>query len=305
MENLKLLRIINDTVYYKNSQGEVKTQPLYTFPKHKIFGEFSIKDQSAIETHLMFDGFYVTTTKFGNRIIIPNQRQNYLFLFAAVFFLTILMSAFTSVRYIQMGDVNLYGNFLFFPLAFACTDVINELYGYPCTRSIIYTVAKLLLFIAGGLAITFNLSGTLGDGSSDHVFINLLAHIPKLLGIWAIALWCSDLLNAYVFDRMKRRLQGRSLWLRSMISSFIAHFVFSPLVIICEVIIGMLEIPAHQILELLYSGHLVKIAYAVCSLPIIYLAVYIVKQRENEYAVLMGIPIQDGHVATYHEYWQR
>ena len=77
---------------------------------------------------------------------MPNKRQELYFLFIVLFAVpSMLMTVFTSIRYIQIGNINLYGAFLFFPLAFACTDIINELYGYNRVRNVIYATTIVFL----------------------------------------------------------------------------------------------------------------------------------------------------------------
>ena len=48
---------------------------------------------------------------------------------------------------------------------------------------------------------------------------------------------------------------------------------------------GMLDISTSKIFELLCSDHFVKMLYVLCSLPLIYGAVYFVKQKEHEHAL--------------------
>ena len=170
----------------------------------------------------------------------------------------------------------------FFPLAFACTDIINELYGYNRVRNVIKATAIVFMIMGGLLKITFNLNGTLTHGESDAILLELLKDIPMLIIICACTLLISDSINAYIFHKIRGYLRGRALWLRSIVSTFIAHFFNSIIVMIWIIQVGILDLPINNVIKTLYSGHLVKMLYAICSLPLIYGAVYFVKFKENE-----------------------
>ena len=109
------------------------------------------------------------------------------------------------------------GSFLFFPLVFACTDIINELYGYQRVKRVIYSSAVCMLAIATLMTISLNLSGTV-NGGSDTDFINMYKDVPVILVSYAMSFLIADSLNAYLFHKIKSLLSGKALWLRSMTS---------------------------------------------------------------------------------------
>lgn len=284
MKRFKLLKIRDNDVFYADEEQMPQSANLYSMADQEILRYFSIEDQEIINNAAADDGFYVAISKTGERMLVPYKRQNYIFFFIAVFTLSIIMSIFTCIRYIQVGNVTLYGAFLFFPLAFASTDIINELYGYNRVRSVISTTSLALMIMGGLMAITINLNGTLPNGESDADLLKYFQDIPKFIVLDAFILLVTDSLNAYLFHKMRGYLQGKALWLRSIISTFIAHFFHSIILMICVIQMGIIDLPLSKVIDVLYSGHLVKMLYAICSLPFIYGAVYFVKQKEVEEA---------------------
>lgn len=303
MAAFKLIQICNDSVYYKTlhaPDGKAEPKPetvqqahLYTLADAPLLEHFSLSDQEVIVHSALHDGYSIGVLQTGESILVPNKRLDYLYFFLAVFGLAILMSILTSIRYIHLGNTTVYGNFLFFPLAFACTDIMNELYGYKRVRNVIYSVSLALIVIALLLHITFNVTGVLASGDSDSRFIGLFNSIPLVALLYAFSLLISDSANAYLFHRIKHKLQGQALWLRSIISTFSAHFLYSSILVYIEVVIGIIDIPVSTAIDIVLSGHLVKMLYALCSLPLIYAAVFWVKHKDKEHALTYGRPCPD------------
>lgn len=285
-DQFKLIRIVNDTVYYFDTLQELELQAyLYTLPETRMIWQFSMEDKEIITNAAIDDGFYTQSQDKGVYKLKAHKRQHYIFFFFAIFSFSILMSLFTCIRYVHIGDATLYGSFLFFPLTFACTDIINEIYGYARVRSIIYTSAIALILMAALMAMTMGFNGTLTNGADDAPYHDLLGDIPVLMVINALVLLMTDSLNAYLFHRIKERLRGDALWLRSLVSTFIGNFFHSVLVMYFIAALGIVDLSRDKMLDILCSGHLIKMLYALACLPLIYFCVYIVHQHESRHPV--------------------
>lgn len=282
IKKLKLITIRDDEVFFTDTDLLLQRSPLDSFSNGDIMRHFSIEDQEIINNATVDDGVYIGVSNTGKRMLVPYKRHNYIFFFVAIFTLSIIMTVFNCIRYIQVGNTTLYGAFLFFPLAFASTDIINELYGYNRVRVIIQTTVLALIIMGALMAISLMLNGTLTNGESDAPFRALLGNIPLLIILSAFTLFVSDSINAFIYHKIRSYLQGKALWLRSIISTFIAHFINSIIIMFLVIQTGILDLPLNKVLDVLFSGHWVKMIYAICSLPFIYAAVNFVKNKEKE-----------------------
>ena len=102
---------------------------------------FSAEDQEIINNAAVKQA---VAQYFKRPTLVPYKRQKIFYWLTY----SIMVSVFTAIRHIQIGDITLYGNLPFFPLAFACTDIINELYGVNNVTFItLYTTTIVFLIM--------------------------------------------------------------------------------------------------------------------------------------------------------------
>lgn len=111
------------------------------------------------------------------------------------------------------------------PLLFTITDVVNEVYGKKRARSlvrigltiVVLQVLAALLFTALPASSRFA-----GSESAYDAIIGTSIRFG-LAGIAAFA--AAELLDVYVFSKIRERLGKSKLWLRNNASNFISQFV--------------------------------------------------------------------------------
>ena len=111
------------------------------------------------------------------------------------------------------------------PLLFTITDVVNEVYGRKRARSlvriglviVVLQVLAALLFTALPASLRFMPS----EGAYDAVVGTSIRF--GLAGIAAFA--ASELLDVFVFSKLRQRLGKSKLWLRNNASNFVSQFV--------------------------------------------------------------------------------
>ena len=150
-------------------------------------------------------------TRTDEKILVSLMRERYLPIFVVMFTASIFVSVFMSLRVVHFDGLTVSGAFLFFPLIFACTDIINELYGYNRVKRVIYAASGCMLIMAALMVLNFQFSGSL-YGESDQPFLTLHKKIPVILVACAVSLLIADTLNAYLFQKIKHIMCRKALW---------------------------------------------------------------------------------------------
>lgn len=159
------------------------------------------------------------------------------------------------------------GNVLF-GTAFLCTDILNELYGYKASRKGVfiglYAICSFLALSQLGLRfIPSDLD--MVDGSMQVLF----ALSPRTCLASVSMFLCSNLLDVWLFQRLKQATDGRMLWLRNnaatCISQVTENFFFF------LIAFGGIFTFA-DILTLTLCCSVIEIIVAICDTPFLYLA---------------------------------
>lgn len=174
-----------------------------------------------------------------------------------------------------------------YPITFLITDIISEVYGKRkanqiVTIGIFASFFSMLIVFVSGIVPATNWSPV-----SDTLF-------NKVFGATAIAVLASMLaylfaqyIDIQLFHFWKRLTKGKHLWLRNNFSTFLSQFVdtFTVLILLCS--FGKIEWKLFS--SLLLSGFLFKVLIAALDTPLLYLAVYVFR---NRFDLAMGEEIE-------------
>ena len=127
------------------------------------------------------------------------------------------------------------------PLEFVMTDIVNEYYGTRVVRRISYTAVVLIgyAFLAFLTAINLPADDAFWRASNVERGVPDMQNAFSAIfgqGMWIIvgslvAFLVSQLLDAYIFQRLKRATRGRYIWLRATGSTLVSQLVDSFIVL--------------------------------------------------------------------------
>ncbi len=228
------------------------------------------------------------------------ERRERVFLFLAGFFLCamVLLNVIGISRFVQIGPMQLAVGVLAYPLTFLCTDIISELYGRARANLMVTVGLVLNFFILGimwlGNALpaidpssqppwqTLNLSQPVGlpDGSqvSEQVELFALVYANTAGAVFAsmLAYVLAQYVDVFLFHWIKKRTNGKHLWLRNNGSTMVSQAVDSVTVIMVTfgavIFAGGMSLQA--VLVLMLSNYAFKLVSALIDTPLIYLAVH-------------------------------
>lgn len=110
------------------------------------------------------------------------------------------------------------------PLLYTMTDVVVEVHGRRRARSMVYSgltvVVLLVLFSALATSLPSSNRFSSTEPAYDRIF-----HASIRISLASLAAFAvSELLDVFIFARLRESLGGRALWLRNNVSNFVSQF---------------------------------------------------------------------------------
>lgn len=144
-------------------------------------------------------------------------------------------------------SINLTAGVLLWPVVFIMTDLINEYYGRKGVRFLSFLTAGLILFafvvfyFAMGLTpADFFISSKQGSGVPDmeKAYESVLGQGGRIIIGSLVAFLLSQIIDAFVFYRIKKATGEKKLWLRATGSTIISQLIDSYIVLFIAFYIG-------------------------------------------------------------------
>ena len=174
-------------------------------------------------------------------------------------------------------DFNLTAGALIWPVVFITTDLINEYFGKPGVKRISYLTALLITyaFVIIFLAIALPpapwwIGGTDDQGqpvNMDIAFNQILGQGLRIIIGSLTAFIVGQLVDVFVFQKLRRATGSKMLWLRATGSTLISQLVDS-FVVLFIAFYGVF--PTQQIIAIGITNYIYKFAVAVLLTPLIY-----------------------------------
>lgn len=232
---------------------------------------------------------------------ILSDKPTRLFLMLAGFFIANAMIAeFIGVKIFSLEDtvginrlnIPLFGSsfsfhltagVLLWPVVFIMTDIINEYYGSKGVRFLSYLTVTLItysfLMFSGAIHLKPSEYFTIGNGiaKADDAFKGIFGQ-----GLWIIigsmvAFLIGQILDVFVFHRIKKVTGEKRIWLRATGSTLISQLVDSFVVLFIAFYVGRRiqegQGDAWTLKQILVTGtgnYIYKFAVAVLLTPVIY-----------------------------------
>jgi queuosine precursor transporter len=189
------------------------------------------------------------------------------------------------------GTLNMSAGVLLWPIVFVMTDIINEYFGVKGVRmlsvlgAILITYAFLMVYWAIGLPpADWWLTSMQGQNVPDlqAAFASIFGQSNWIIVGSIIAFLVGQILDAYVFKKIRNVTGERKIWARALVSTLFSQFIDSFIVLYIAFVIG----PPKWDISLFFAVGTVNYSYkavvAILLLPIIYLVHYIIDRYLGE-----------------------
>lgn len=182
-------------------------------------------------------------------------------------------------------DFNLTAGAIIWPIVFITTDLINEYFGKPGVRRISFFTAGLIayafviIFITMLLAPasfwldTYNKDPNGNYFDIEHAYNTIFGQGLRIIIGSLIAFLVGQLVDVFVFQRLRKVTGSRMLWLRATGSTLVSQFVDS-FVVLFIAFYGVFT--SDQILAIGITNYIYKFVIAILLTPLIYLGHYLI-----------------------------
>lgn len=175
-----------------------------------------------------------------------------------------------NLSLIGLGVTSFVFSEFLFAITFPITDVVTEVWGSRRAKYLVYGGALVNLLVMMGLTIAIALPYPDYWQSQDDAYSLLYSAAPRLWLASIIAVVVSQLLDIYVFKKIRDLTGDRMLWLRNNGSTLVSQAVDT---IVFYVIAFFGLIPNSALISLLIGNYLLKIFLAAVDTPIVYILV--------------------------------
>lgn len=176
-------------------------------------------------------------------------------------------------------DFNLTAGVLIWPVVFITTDLINEYFGKPGVKRISYLTAGLIAYAF--LVIFFSIelppagwwldaSATDPEGNSfniDYAFGKIFGQGLRIIFGSLTAFLIGQLVDVFVFQKLKHVTGSKMLWLRATGSTLISQFIDS-FVVLFIAFYGIFS--TRQLIAIGITNYIYKFCVAIVLTPLIY-----------------------------------
>lgn len=177
-------------------------------------------------------------------------------------------------------DFNLTAGVVIWPVVFITTDLINEYFGKPGVKRISYLTAALIayafliIFLTIGLPpaqwwLDANSKDAAGNAFNiDYAFGKIFGQGLRIILGSLTAFLVGQLVDVFVFQRLKAITGAKHLWLRATGSTLVSQFIDSYVVLFIA-FSGVFT--TRQIVAIGITNYLYKFVVAIALTPLIYL----------------------------------
>ncbi len=136
------------------------------------------------------------------------------------------------------------GGTLLFPFAYVLGDVLTEVYGFKTTRRVIFTgfaalvLTAVVFFVLEILPPEENWSAETGGNAAFSAILGGISYGGIVLASLSAYL-VGELSNAMILSKIKVKMKGRFLWVRTIGSTLVGEFLDSAIFVLIASVLGV------------------------------------------------------------------
>lgn len=196
----------------------------------------------------------------------------------ALFVTLYLVSNIMAVKVISFFDIIYFdAGTITFPFAYMLGDILTEIWGYHKAKKVIWMtfLCNIIMVIFTQVAVWLPSPYYLEE--TAIAYDNVFTYVPRIVIASLIGFLLGELSNSWLMDKIKKKTEGRFLWLRTIGSSIAAHLLDTvPFVLIA--FIGTMTI--HDIIMMIATQYFMKLGIEVFfGTPLAYAGVSFLKKK--------------------------
>lgn len=191
----------------------------------------------------------------------------------------------TATKVIHLGINFPFSNLAFSIFTYPIVDTICELWGKNIARQTAYTAlaCQILIMLLLQLAVVMPYAPY---WQGQHAFTQTLAVSGRTAVASLLAFLLSQILDIIIYQKIKLASQGKWLWLRSNVSTFIGQIIDS------AVFISIVFYGSTHVLNIILGSVLIKILLSITMTPVVYALVLSINHHLNHATLAFKAPHQ-------------
>ena len=198
-------------------------------------------------------------------------------LVTAVFATLYLVSNVMAVKVVCFFDYPTFdAGTITFPFAYMLGDVLTEIWGYRTAKKVIWItfVCNIILVACTQIGVWLPSPDYLQE--TANAYNHLFTYVPRIVVGSLVGFLLGELSNAWIMDWMKRKTEGKLLWLRTIGSSIVGYF-FDTLPFVLIAFVGIVS--TRDLLLMLATQYVMKLGIeAFFGTPMAYAVIAWVKR---------------------------
>lgn len=179
----------------------------------------------------------------------------------------------------EQGSLNFTVGVILWPFVFIMTDIINEYFGVRGVRRLSYLAVIFILYAFGIIYIAINLApagfwpasyADKGVPDMQNAYAAIFGQGMWIIAGSIIAFLLGQLIDVFVFHRIKRATGEQKIWLRATGSTAISQIIDSVVVLYIAFVIGPAHWPISLWLAVATVNYVYKMGAAIVLTPVLY-----------------------------------
>ena len=170
---------------------------------------------------------------------------------------------------------------IFFPISYIFGDILTEVYGYARARKVIWAGFAAMIFATVMTQTVLHMPASPSEPFNAQLqpaLETVFGNTWRIVVASIVAFWVGDFVNAYILARMKVRMRGRHLWMRTIGSTVIGQGIDS-LLFYPIAFYGLWD--NSTLFSVLLFNWCFKVAIEALMTPATYVAVGFLKRKEG------------------------
>ena len=213
---------------------------------------------------------------------LKNRKDNHsaLMVVTALFVTLYLVSNIMAVKVIGIFDIFYFdAGTITFPFAYMLGDVLTEIWGFKTARKTIFLAFLCNIFVVACTQIGVWLPSPDYLDPIASAYKTVYTYVPRIVIASLTGFLLGELSNAWTMDRIKRKMNGKHLWVRT-IGSSIVGYIFDTVPFVLIAFLGVLN--THDIILMIVSQYIMKITIeTLFGTPMAYAAVKYLRRHLN------------------------
>jgi len=199
------------------------------------------------------------------------ERKAYVLLIS-LFIGGLVVAAIISSKIITIFGLAVPAGVLAYSITFAVSDVISEVWGEELANEAVTCGFITLIFITGiaWLAVYWPAAPF---WQNQEAFAGVIGNTPRIVVASLLAYVVSQKHDIWLFHLLKRRMNGRLLWLRNNLSTMSSQLIDST-IFVTVAFYGILPLG-----EVIIGQWLVKLMIAALDTPVVYMLVAAIRGK--------------------------